>query len=285
MVNKIKELKTLFKNNKQKIIDLEKNIYNLELKLFEKLNIKTIKLDNKLKFEVKLFCDNFIINIFDLKNKNFEDSSLLNIYIKNKCKDIHFCFNFSNSSKEYIKLYSFILDCIKDYSLDRLDYSSFSKEYSEATTKLDNLKLENSLLEQKIENLNIVMEIKKINNVLYYIEEEKAIEFYHSLIEDKETKKIKIVYFNILNDIYSFKEQELVINFFSCSKPKIKLINNGKNKIIDENKFLDICKKQFYFNNKLVTDLSTVSFLCPEGYASIKQIYQKLSPNINANKF
>ena len=48
MNDNIKELELLFENNKQKITELEKNIYNLELKLFEKLNIRIIQLDKKL---------------------------------------------------------------------------------------------------------------------------------------------------------------------------------------------------------------------------------------------
>ena len=87
---------------------------------------------------------------------------------------------------------------------------------------------------------------------------------------------------NILDDVYSFREHEFIINFFSCSKPKIKLVFGQR---IDEDEFIDICKKQFYFNNKLVTDLNTVSFLCENKYASVKQIIEKLYPYINANKF
>lgn len=280
MNNNIKELELLFENNKQKIIKLERDIYNLELELFEKLNIKTIQLDNKLKFEVKSYYDNLIINILDLQNKNFDSPSVLDIYIKNN--DIQFSFNFSNYSKDDIELYSFILDCIKDYSLEKLDYSCFSNEYKNAIFNLKELKSENSSLNQKIKNLHVQNEIEKINSVLYYIEEEKAIEFYHSLIKDKETKKIKLVHLNILDDVYSFREHEFIINFFSCSKPKIKLVFGQR---IDEDEFIDICKKQFYFNNKLVTDLNTVSFLGEKKYASVKQIIEKLYPYINANKF
>lgn len=280
MNDNIKELELLFENNKQKITELEKNIYDLELKLFEKLNIRIIQLDKKLKFKVNYFSDNFIINILDLQNQNFDSPSVLDIYIKNN--DINISFNFSNSTQKYIELYSFILDCIKDYSLENLDYFSFLKEYNNAITKLENLKSENSSLNQKIKNLHVQNEIEKINSVLYYIEEEKAIEFYHSLIKDKETKKIKLVHLNILDDVYSFREHEFIINFFSCSKPKIKLIFGQR---IDEDEFIDICKKQFYFNNKLVTDLNTVSFLGEKKYASVKQIAETLSPYINANKF
>lgn len=283
MTDNIKELELLFKNNKQKIINLEKNIYDLELKLFEKLNIKPIQLDNKLKFELDLFHDNLTINILDLQNQKFELTSILDIHIKSD--EVHFSFNFYESSKDYIEIYSFILDCIKNYSVEILNYSAFMEEYNKAITQKDKLKSENELLNKKIKNLYSKIEIEKINNVLYYIEEEKAIEFYNSLIQDKETKKIKIVYFNTLNDIYSFKEQEFIINFFSCSKPKIKVIYDGKSQMIDENKFIDICKKQFYFNNKLVTDFKTVSFLCENKYAPVKQIAEKLSPYINANKF
>ena len=283
MTDNIKELELLFENNKQKILDLEKKIYDLELKLFKKLNIKPIQLDNKLKFELDLFYDNLTINILDLQNQKFELTSILDIHIKSD--EIHFSFNFYESSKDYIEIYSFILDCIKNYSTEILDYSAFIEEYNKATTQKDKLKSENELLNKKIKNLYSKIEIEKINNVLYYIEEEKAIEFYNSLIQDKETKKIKIVYFNTLDDIYSFKEQEFVINFFSCSKPKIKVIYDGKTQMIDENKFIDICKRQFYFNNKLVTDFNTVSFLCENKYASVKQIAEKLSPYINANKF
>lgn len=283
MTDNIKELELLFENNKQKIIDLEKNIYDLELKLFEKLNIKPIQLDNKLKFELDSFYDNLTINILDLQNQKFELTSILDIHIKSN--EVHFSFNFYESSKDYIEIYYFILDCIKNYSIETLDYSAFMEEYNKAITQKNKLKSENELLNQKIKNLYSKIEIEKINNVLYYIEEEKAIEFYNSLIQDKETKKIKIVYFNTLNDIYSFKEQEFVINFFSCSKPKIKVIYDGKTQMIDENKFIDICKKQFYFNNKLVTDFNTVSFLCEKKYAPVKQIAEKLSPYINANKF
>tara|TARA_Y100000588_G_scaffold203043_1_gene216843 strand:- start:9304 stop:10146 length:843 start_codon:yes stop_codon:yes gene_type:complete len=280
MNDNIKELELLFENNKQKITELEKNIYDLELKLFEKLNIRIIQLDKKLKFKVNYFSDNFIINILDLQNQNFDSPSVLDIYVKNN--DIQFSFNFSNYSKDDIELYSFILDCIKEYSLEKLDYSYFSNEYKNAIFNLKELKSDNLLLNQKIKNLHVENEIEKINSVLYYIEEEKAIEFYHSLIKDKETKKIKLVHLNILDDVYSFREHEFIINFFSCSKPKIKLIFGQR---IDEDEFIDICKKQFYFNNKLVTDLNTVSFLGEKKYASVKQIAETLSPYINANKF
>lgn len=280
MNDNIKELELLFENNKQKITELEKNIYDLELKLFEKLNIRIIQLDKKLKFKVNYFSDNFIINILDLQNQNFDSPSVLDIYVKNN--DIQFSFNFSNYSKDDIELYSFILDCIKEYSLEKLDYSYFSNEYKNAIFNLKELKSDNLLLNQKIKNLHVENEIEKINSVLYYIEEEKAIEFYNSLIQDKETKKIKLVHLNILDDVYSFREHEFIINFFSCSKPKIKLIFGQR---IDEDEFIDICKKQFYFNNKLVTDLNTVSFLGEKKYASVKQIAETLSPYINANKF
>mgnify|MGYP002129297557 CR=1 FL=1 len=56
---------------------------------------------------------------------------------------------FNNYSKDDIELYSFILDCIKEYSLEKLDYSYFSNEYKNAIFNLKELKSDNLLLNQK----------------------------------------------------------------------------------------------------------------------------------------